>query len=76
MRRSTRGSDTLGVSSPHLAERAAVVVASERIDESPDWRLIEPGELLHVAPDLTVESTLVLPDPPRRLSIDPLPYTP
>ena len=49
-------------SSTHLAERAAIVVASERMDESPDWRLMEPGELLHVAPDLTVESKLVLPD--------------
>jgi predicted glutamine amidotransferase len=54
------GSDTLGVSSPHLAERAAIVVASEKMDESPDWRLMEPGEILHVAPDLTVESKLVL----------------
>lgn len=37
-----------------------VVVASERIDQSPDWQMLAPGELVHVAPDLSVTSQLVL----------------
>ena len=41
---------TLRVRSGDLAAAAAVVVASERMDEDPDWRLLAPGELLHVGP--------------------------
>ncbi|MYW43004.1 class II glutamine amidotransferase, partial [Streptomyces sp. SID161] len=40
------------VHSDHLAEQPAVVVASERMDDNPHWRLMEPGELLHVGPGL------------------------
>ena len=42
------------------------MVASERLDGEDGWRMIGAGELLHVAPDLTVTTTLVLPDAPRR----------
>jgi hypothetical protein len=42
-------------------------VASERMDENPDWRLLAPGELLHVAADLAVESRVVLEEPPAHL---------
>jgi glutamine amidotransferase len=52
------------VRSQHLAQAPAVVVASERMDESPGWRELEPGELLHVGPDLRVTRRIVLPDPP------------
>ncbi len=69
-------SERLEVSSDHLAEHPAVIIASEPMDDHPDWRLMESGELLHVAPDLTVRSSLVLLNPPARRSIDPLPYTP
>ena len=69
-------SETLGVASPRLGEHPAVVVASEPLDDSPHWRLLEPGELLHVAPDLATTSTLALPDPPKETNIDPLPYVP
>ena len=31
-----------------LAQAPAVVLASERMDENPGWRLLDPGELLHV----------------------------
>jgi predicted glutamine amidotransferase len=56
-----------------LARRPAVVVASEPLDDDPGWRDLEPGELLHVGPDLTVKSTLALPEPPRhRLTLDDL----
>jgi predicted glutamine amidotransferase len=54
----------LRVRSAHLADRPSVVVASERLDESPDWRLLASGELLHVGPDLRVTSRIALPDPP------------
>ena len=37
--------------SEELAGRPCVVVASERMDDDPAWRLLEPGELLHVGPD-------------------------
>lgn len=56
-----------------LAERPAVVVASERMDEDPGWQLIRSGELVHVDGELTVHRDLVLPDPPRhRLTLDQL----
>jgi len=47
-----------------LATRPAVVVASERMDENPAWRQLQPGELLHVGPHLDVDSSIALPDPP------------
>ena len=48
-----------------LAERPAVVIASEPLDDDPGWRDLAPGELLHVDGDLAVRSTLALPEPPR-----------
>jgi glutamine amidotransferase len=48
-----------------LADRASVVVATERMDEDPGWRQLEPGVLLHVARDLTVTHTTILEGPPR-----------
>jgi glutamine amidotransferase len=52
------------VHSPELAQRPAVVVASERMDDDPGWRLLEPGEMLHVDADLRVTSRRVLDAPP------------
>jgi predicted glutamine amidotransferase len=60
----TSESGTLRVRSDDLATCDAVVVASEPMDEHPDWRLLEPGELLHVAPDLRRTSTTPIADPP------------
>jgi predicted glutamine amidotransferase len=59
---SARGS--MRVRSGDLAERPAVVVASERMDEDAGWRALESGELLHVDPDLKVTITRPLTDPP------------
>jgi predicted glutamine amidotransferase len=59
---SARGS--VRVRSGELANRPAVIVASERMDEDAGWRLLEPGELLHVDPDLKVTSTRELDRPP------------
>lgn len=55
---------TVRVRSDHLTEHAAVVVASEPLDDDPGWRGLEPGELLHVDPELRVSTEIVLPDPP------------
>ena len=52
------------VRSGDLAAQPSVVVATERMDEDPGWRALEAGELLHIAPDLTVTRELALPDPP------------
>jgi predicted glutamine amidotransferase len=59
---SARG--TVRVRSGDLARMPSVVVASERMDEHPDWRALEPGELLHVDPDLNVTISKVLDRPP------------
>jgi glutamine amidotransferase len=52
------------VRSGELRDRASVVVASEPMDEDPGWRELDSGELVHVAPDLTVERRRVLTDAP------------
>lgn len=46
-----------------------VVVASERIDEAADWRMLEPGELIHIGPDLSFTSTLAVDRPPAHLHL-------
>jgi glutamine amidotransferase len=51
-----------------------VVVASEELDGEVGWRMLGDGELVHVRPDLTVESAVMIPDPPARLV--PLPAGP
>ena len=55
---SARGS--MRVRAGDLATRAAVIVASERMDEDPGWRALASGELLHVDPDLGVTITKAL----------------
>lgn len=52
------------VRSATLARRPSVIVASEPMDEDPGWRALEPGELVHVAPTLELESRIVLDGPP------------
>jgi predicted glutamine amidotransferase len=59
---SARGS--VRVRSGDLARRAAVVVASEPMDEDAGWRALESGELLHVDADLTATVTRPLTRPP------------
>lgn len=62
---SSRGA--LHVSSEEAAATRAVVVASEQMDESPGWRMLEPGELVRVGTDLRVDSQIVCPEPPARM---------
>jgi predicted glutamine amidotransferase len=59
---SARGS--VRVRAGDLADRPAVVIASERMDEDPGWRLLEPGELVRVDQDLRLTSTTALDRPP------------
>jgi len=59
---SARGS--VRVRSGDLASRPCVVVASERMDEDAGWRLLQPGELVHIDPDLRVTSKVALDRPP------------
>ena len=44
-----------------------MVVASERMDEDPHWRLLAPGELLHVGPGPAVTSEIALTEAPVHL---------
>jgi glutamine amidotransferase len=55
------------VRSGELAQRASVVVASERMDDDPGWSALEPGELVHVGRDLKVERRRVIDAAPARL---------
>jgi glutamine amidotransferase len=60
-------STTSSVHAPELHALPSVVVASEKLDGEQGWRMLGCGELVHVRPDLTVESGVVLPGPPAHL---------
>jgi predicted glutamine amidotransferase len=60
-------SATSSVHVPAADSAPCVVVASERLDGERGWRMLAPGELVHVRPDLTIESAVVIGDPPARL---------
>ena len=53
--------------SHNLHGQPSVVFATEPMDDAERWRLLEPGELVHVDADLRISRDLVLPDPPRHL---------
>lgn len=57
--------ERIRASSAHLRGRPSVVFASRPMDDDPRWRLIAPGELVHVDAGLRITSDLVLRDPPR-----------
>ena len=60
-------STTSSVHAPELRALPSVIVASEELDGEHGWRMLASGELVHVRPDLTVESAVVLPEPPAHL---------
>ena len=60
-------SATSSVHAPSLDRMASVVVASEELDGESGWRMLAPGELVHVRPDLSVHSEVAVTDPPARL---------
>src|ERR1039457_1483075 len=53
--------------SEHLAHQPSVIIASERMDDDPGWRLLDPGELLHVSATLEIERTAPFPPEPAHL---------
>jgi predicted glutamine amidotransferase len=53
--------------SAHLAHQPSVVIASERMDNDPGWRLLDPGELLHVSATLEIERSAPFPAEPEHL---------
>jgi predicted glutamine amidotransferase len=55
---------TVRVRSGDLARVPATVVATERMDEDPLWRLLDPGELLHVDANQRVTGRLAFDRPP------------
>jgi predicted glutamine amidotransferase len=60
-------SATSSVRVPALQAAASVVIASERLDGEDGWRMLAEGELVHVRPDLSIESAIVITQPPARL---------
>lgn len=64
---------TMRIRSPELTSTPSVVLATEPMDEDAGWRLLEPGELLHVPADLYCTSSTVIDRPPaRRLTLHDL----
>jgi len=55
------------VFSGQLSIRPATIIASQPMDTNPLWRLLEPGELIHVDPTLHITSTIAVPDPPAHM---------
>jgi predicted glutamine amidotransferase len=60
-------SGTSSMHMPGLDDAPSVVIASEELDGESGWRMLAPGELAHVGPDLKVHSSVVIPQPPARL---------
>jgi predicted glutamine amidotransferase len=52
---------------PALEAVASVIIASEQLDGDSGWRMLAPGELVHIRPDLSVHSRIALPKPPAHL---------
>ena len=60
-------SATSSVHVPDLDRTASVVIASEELDGESGWRMLAPGELVHVRPDLSVHSRIAITEPPAHL---------
>jgi predicted glutamine amidotransferase len=59
-------STTSSIHMPELHTAPSVVVASEELDGEDGWRMLAPGELVHIRADLSVQSAVVLDEPPAR----------
>src|SRR5579884_302025 len=57
------------VFSGQLSILPSTVIASQPMDTNPLWRLLEPGELVHVDPELRVTSAIAVPDPPAEMLV-------
>ncbi len=60
-------SGIMRVMSAELSVLPATVIASERLDPSTRWRMLDPGELVHVDADLQITSAIAVPRPPVRM---------
>ncbi|MCC3292223.1 MULTISPECIES: class II glutamine amidotransferase [unclassified Arthrobacter] len=62
-------SSRISVHSDQIREenRPEVLVATEKMDANPNWRLLDSGEMLHVDSDLNVLRTFPLPQHPQHL---------
>jgi predicted glutamine amidotransferase len=60
-------SHRISARSEQLAHQPSVVIATERMDDDPGWRLLDPGELLHVGPDLALDRSTPFPAQPGQL---------
>jgi glutamine amidotransferase len=60
----TDAAGTLRLRSDDGAVAPLVVIASERISDEPGWEEIQPGELIHVGPDLEVDRETIVSEPP------------
>ena len=59
--------------SSDLAHQPATIIASEPMDDDPNWRPMQPGELIRVDADQSVHSSFPLPpQPAHQLSLDDL----
>lgn len=58
---------TVRVRSKSLSTQAAVIFATEQMDEDPGWRMLASGELVRVDHELEVESQLAIDTPPAHL---------
>jgi len=65
----------LGVHSHHMTEKPCVVIASEPLDDSPDWRLLRSGELIHIDANLKVTSHIAIDGPPKYTLVPDYPAT-
>ncbi|TML25587.1 MAG: class II glutamine amidotransferase, partial [Actinobacteria bacterium] len=63
---------TIRIRSAGLAERAAVIFASEQMDEDRGWRSLEPGELVQVDTDLNVSTRVIDRAPAHQLRLEDL----
>jgi predicted glutamine amidotransferase len=56
-----------------LAEAPAVVFATEPMDDDPGWRMLDPGELVHVDAELNLDSRIAIEAAPsHRLGLEDL----
>ena len=60
-------SSTSSIHAPDLHDAPSVIIASEQLDGENGWRMMAPGELVHVRPDLSVHSAIVISAQPARL---------
>jgi predicted glutamine amidotransferase len=58
---------TVRVRCGELANLPAAIVATEPMDEDAAWRLLDPGELVHVDAELKTTSATILDAPPKHL---------